>query len=639
MKCLFALPAALLPLAALPATGTAVELEDSTIVTNVEIGPTGQDNFFDVQDNGQLVIVGQDECISLFERKIEIAFKFQLSSQPESVVDFTRVFAVPTDQTPDDFECDEDSSDDCTTAAVDNTDFTDLDPNTEFNFGAKIEFSDLVSTAVEGQEITEQATNNEIELLLNKEDCTELEVDQQYFYRIVFNPTTTGDVQTRVDLFDAVVELDTKPPTPPTDISSVVVTEAEASLNWRLEGDQDVPLDVDRQIDERAVNPFVLFYSERDLSELTVRQALDADDVFTSPLIRDNLNNDGPDFSGNADLDELDLSGEDSRIFIAIASRDDAGNYSELVIPGAEFDPEGDGFAPVPVIDFWENYKEAGGAEAGGCSTTGGPLSGSAAVLGLLGLGLFGWRRRRRLRQAAPVIAAIGAFGLVATASPDAHAQSPTWGLAELRIGGYYPSIDDEAGLQGEPFREIFGGGSRVLVEYEQGVHIYDGFGAFGASGSFGYTHFGGKALVDENSGLTQDDINAETGMMVIPLRAGLYYQLDQLQEYWDIPLAPILKGGVDYFLWQIEDSAGDTADVDGQDGDGGTWGWHVAAGLQLGLDWIDPSSSGAMDYNWGINHTYAFAEYQIMEVDDFGASDSFILSDDRWVFGLAFEY
>jgi hypothetical protein len=27
------------------------------------------------------------------------------------------------------------------------------------------------------------------------------------------------------------------------------------------------------------------------------------------------------------------------------------------------------------------------------------------------------------------------------------------------------------------------------------------------------------------------------------------------------------------------------------------------------------------------------------MQVDDFGSSDSFILSDDLWMFGLSFEY
>lgn len=626
-KYLFALPAALSIGLLLPAQAEAVDPTTSDFVTDYNVRPTTA--FFDIIDDDQVYVMGKDECIRAFESTppTELRFDFSLTTEGGNLFDNAYVFAVPTDNTPQDFECDTElGTDNCTN--IENVDEF-VEPQDPIGYSRTIDFDELVQEAVD-----QQTGNNNIELVENADDCRDLDVDQRYFIRLFFEGNAgAGQIE---DEHDVVIELDLKPPAMPVSSNVDAVTENTIFLQWTQEETEDLNLGLEQDdIRETLLRPFAIFYSNQNINGWSLEELQASEDVEFEVIELDNPNADGPEFSGKASISEANTEEED-RVWVALVARDDVGNLSDPLYPAEQGE---EGLAPVPVIDFWENYKESGGGETGGCNTSGGPLSGSTVLLGLLGLGIFGWRRRRRLRQAAPVIAAVGAFGLTVAAAPDAHAQSPTWGLAEIRIGGYYPSIDDEEGLQGEPFREIFGGGSRVLVEYEQGIHVYDGFGAFGASGSVGYTHFGGQVLVEEGSPIEAEDLDEETGMMVIPLRAGLYYQIDQFQEYWSIPVVPIVKGGVDYFLWQIEEPSGDTADFEGEEGDGGTWGWHVAAGLQLGLDWIDPSASAAMDYSWGINHTYAFVEYQISQVDDFGASDSFDLSDDRWVFGLAFEY
>ena len=41
---------------------------------------------------------------------------------------------------------------------------------------------------------------------------------------------------------------------------------------------------------------------------------------------------------------------------------------------------------------------------------------------------------------------------------------------------------------------------------------------------------------------------------------------------------------------------------------------------------------------SWGVNNSYFFAEYMITRIDGFG-SPGFDLSDNMWMFGLAFEF
>lgn len=67
---------------------------------------------------------------------------------------------------------------------------------------------------------------------------------------------------------------------------------------------------------------------------------------------------------------------------VAVRAVDTKGNTSEFSLPRSGI--------PVPTDGFWERYKEAGGDEQGGCSTSAG-----VAPLALVGVFLFALRRRR----------------------------------------------------------------------------------------------------------------------------------------------------------------------------------------------------------------------------------------------------
>jgi hypothetical protein len=224
--------------------------------------------------------------------------------------------------------------------------------------------------------------------------------------------------------------------------------------------------------------------------------------------------------------------------------------------------------------------------------------------------------------------------------STTAAAQTPKYGTFELRFAGYYPAIDDEEGLTGDPFAEMFGNKDRLMFELEVGYHIVDLYGQLGAYGRAGYTNFKGDALTPraQELGIEADTSDLTTNFRVIPFRAGVYYRFDWLVREYNVPIALVGKAGLDLHWWASQNSNKNTSEFDGEKARGVRPGWHAGAALHLWLDWIDEESAASFDLNWGINSTYLFAEYMITRANGFG-SQGFHLNDNQWVFGLAFEY
>jgi hypothetical protein len=61
----------------------------------------------------------------------------------------------------------------------------------------------------------------------------------------------------------------------------------------------------------------------------------------------------------------------------------------------------------------------------------------------------------------------------------------------------------------------------------------------------------------------------------------------------------------------------------------GATYGWSVAGGVGLLLDFIDPSLSRELDDDTGINATWLYVEVEKSVVNDFGSRRSWSLSDE----------
>ena len=294
-----------------------------------------------------------------------------------------------------------------------------------------------------------------------------------------------------------------------------------------------------------------------------------------------------------------------------------------------------------PTNDFYEAYRGNGGGDAGGfgCSVTPGstriPWAPLAALLGLAVVGLV----RRRRDAAAALVAAVTLSGLL-LAPGAANAQDlgvddndPT-GSLEIRLGGYTPQVDEAFSGNG-PYEQIFNDESMLLAELEFGRYFGRLGGAWGGGFGFGFMQAVGKSVDDMgNSSVDTTVFN------IIPLRLHATYKVDLLARKYNVPFVPVFKLGGDYYFWWITDGQGAIAqDEGGGKGRGGTFGWHGAIAIHLLLDTLDQRAATNLQFDFGIYNTYLFAEYLIAEVDDFGSSSSIILSDQTFMFGLAFDY
>lgn len=249
---------------------------------------------------------------------------------------------------------------------------------------------------------------------------------------------------------------------------------------------------------------------------------------------------------------------------------------------------------------------------------------------------------------------ALAAFFLTAlTASPllaqglDAQSDlTDIKGSFEIKLGGFYPSnLDAETSTADSAgsFESFYGADNLVYGEFVYERYLFKRFGKLGLGGHVGYSSRSGEVQSSDTSTTTDDeevseDVPGETTFRMIPLRASIFYRYDYSALHHRIPLAPIARVGVDYVLWRVLGSDGEISQVNGEKARGGKLGWHASLGMQFMLDYLDPGTAASFDMNWGINNSYLFAEYMVTRIDDFGKS-GFDLSDNLWMFGLAFEY
>lgn len=416
--------------------------------------------------------------------------------------------------------------------------------------------------------------------------------DKELFIRLVVDKSTTDSSNT--ENADARIIVDTIAPTPP---SGLVASATENTI--RVEFEPSADSDINRYFVYWSTTAFE---SGQDPADLTLDREPIGDN--TTDKVSVTLN----------PADDL---------YVAVVAEDLAGNLSVL-----------SGVVQATVVetnDFWEQYRNSGGSERGGCSTTSVHTS---PWLFLCAIGLFGLGRRRRRH-----VVAASLLGIALLATPlSASAETKTWGAFELKMGGYYPAIDAEFGGSG-PFESVFGGKSLLLGELEVDGWLWQRFGKLGIAGNIGYSRVkGGAVSADTSTATDATTINDTTTFMVIPLRMSAVYRFDWLAQNTRVPLSASVKVGPDFYRWRIANSNHETATFDGDPGAGWKKGWHFAAGLQLLLDFIDPAAAAAFDLNWGVNNSYLFVEYLTTKVDDFGGT-GFDLSDDIWMFGLSFEF
>ena len=182
--------------------------------------------------------------------------------------------------------------------------------------------------------------------------------------------TTTIETEETEELVDGPLLLDRTRPFAPSDLQAAAT---ENTLKVRFSPPA--------QTDE--VDTYHVFFSSSPLDDSLSPEKLEDQDGVTRKQLK-NVNDGNEEIT--AEVSGLNQSAG-SELFVAVSSRDTARNFS---LPAFR---EG-GVDVKQSIDFWEKYKEAGGAEPGGCACNATPGLPSGLLVAILGLGGMALLRR-----------------------------------------------------------------------------------------------------------------------------------------------------------------------------------------------------------------------------------------------------
>lgn len=244
----------------------------------------------------------------------------------------------------------------------------------------------------------------------------------------------------------------------------------------------------------------------------------------------------------------------------------------------------------------------------------------TTSLLALAAYAIIRKRRKNAKLSKSAILALIAASSVFASlyAPAQAYADSPVNMMAEFKAGPYTPDN------LGSAFKKHFGSDSGFIVEGEYDWQFWRGVGSLGLGFHLAYGQISGKGITESG----EKTIDSTT-LHWLPLRLSLVYRFDYLWTQFHIPLTLYAKAGFDYAFWWINDGSGSSAKSDdGKDGYGGTFGFHVVAGIAFVLDWLAPDMEKSFDVEWGINNSYIFAEYMYAQIDNFGAKGAFDLTD-----------
>jgi hypothetical protein len=324
---------------------------------------------------------------------------------------------------------------------------------------------------------------------------------------------------------------------------------------------------------------------------------------------------------------------------VAVVAIDPSGGVSTLSPPA--------GATPQPTTGFYDNYKKAGGA-ATGCSASPLPQHGRVGLLWIvfavalvIGRRQHG-QRNRRGKASGRLLSAILVLAFSTTARAQIRPESgsddwapmnpqaregidmpPDWGL-ELGISLYRPGVDSEFGGAAHPYADAFGSSRHLMSEVEVDRYLGHRVGSWGVGLRVGYQKVTGAAFLSD--GTRSGD---ETGLRLVPFSASAFYKADGLPGLRSVPLVPYVKAGLDGVVW-TESTTGGKANHNGFSA-----GWHVAAGLALGLNSL----------GLGANHAGAIAgpgalffEWDYATINGLGMGKELHVGDSTWVAGLMFD-
>lgn len=340
--------------------------------------------------------IGVEDCRELEDERIRFRYEVTASSQAARftniefaqvrVVEFARDQAAPSDCTPPNPSGCAQLNDN----TVDNPATTlDIQPlpgqflnSARFQIEVSVEFGTLMALNDEREEVcqftdaADPATPTS-DTGMNTGDTAlgdagsrpprgETEGDRLYVSRIFINglQTVNDDVEAMID---APLLLDRTRPSRPSDVRAAAT---ENVLKTRF-----VPPKDDSDVDDYHV-----FYSNEQMGQNLIPEQLGNRENVEQRTLTSVSEKDNGDLTGRITGVSQNVG---DPLYIAVVSEDRAGNFSELRRTERPADVQ-------QSIDFWEQYKQAGGAEPGGCACrqTDGrmPVGFLLAIVGLGGL-------------------------------------------------------------------------------------------------------------------------------------------------------------------------------------------------------------------------------------------------------------
>jgi hypothetical protein len=229
------------------------------------------------------------------------------------------------------------------------------------------------------------------------------------------------------------------------------------------------------------------------------------------------------------------------------------------------------------------------------------------------------------------------ALSWLALLAPSVAAESPRSMMFEIHVGPYEPQID-RAFKYSTPYADLFGDETMLMFGFHADYQLFQDFGAVAIGGGARLGWVDGLAL--NLDGTASSD---PTTLHVLPLTASVTYRFDWMARNWGLPIVPYGKVGLTYTVWWVlngNSEIANTYDLDdvGRAGQGGTFGFHAAGGIQVLLDWFGPGLAAEFDTEIGVNNSYLFFEYGYHNVNDFGSASSFDLGDATFSAGMMFE-
>jgi hypothetical protein len=142
------------------------------------------------------------------------------------------------------------------------------------------------------------------------------------------------------------------------------------------------------------------------------------------------------------------------------------------------------------------------------------------------------------------------------------------------------------------------------------------------AGGSIGTLNFSGHAVSAEDG----TSVSEKTTLNILPLTGVAGFRFDGLARRLHVPLIFTGRAGWEWAHWSTSTGAR-------KDATGWSLGPVFSVQVAFDLDAFEPNGARNLDEEWGINHTYVFAELYHFEP----VGKSLQLGDTSWLIGLGF--